>query len=70
MKYMNKMQCIRDGVVKNILQELNMLRQINHPYIVNLRYRAQQGYTGLHRGEQTSAGLYRWYYYFAGLSLP
>lgn len=38
MKYMNKNQCIQEGAVANILQELRLLRNINHPYIVNLRW--------------------------------
>ncbi|XP_067935953.1 serine/threonine-protein kinase 32B-like [Watersipora subatra] len=38
MKYMDKLECIKEGAVSNILQELKLLKLIHHPHIVNLRY--------------------------------
>lgn len=37
MKYMSKNACIEAGAVPNILQEVKILKSIQHPYIVNLR---------------------------------
>lgn len=45
MKYMNKKDCIKGGVVSNIIEELKLLRRIQHDHIVNLRYICYQKLT-------------------------
>ena len=41
MKYINKEKCIAQNAVKNTLFERNLLEQIEHPLIVNLRFAFQ-----------------------------
>lgn len=41
MKYASKLKCIHDGAVGNMLQEQQLLRNLEHPFIVNLRYAFQ-----------------------------
>lgn len=41
MKYINKEKCLEQGAVKNTIFERNLLEQIEHPLIVNLRYAFQ-----------------------------
>jgi len=41
LKYINKLQCIKIRAVKNIIRERYILEEIEHPFIVNLRYAFQ-----------------------------
>jgi serine/threonine protein kinase len=41
LKYINKLQCIRIRAVQNIIRERYILEEIEHPFIVNLRYAFQ-----------------------------
>ncbi|ETW83280.1 camp-dependent kinase-like protein [Heterobasidion irregulare TC 32-1] len=41
LKYINKQQCIRQKAVANVIQERRLLEEIDHPFIVNLRYAFQ-----------------------------
>ena len=36
MKYMNKVQIIRKHAVENVFREVEILRQLEHPFLVNL----------------------------------
>ena len=38
MKYMNKEKCIAQKAVKNVMNEIKILKCIEHPFIVNLQY--------------------------------
>ncbi|EKM78124.1 hypothetical protein AGABI1DRAFT_114943 [Agaricus bisporus var. burnettii JB137-S8] len=41
LKYIDKSQCIRDKAVAHIIQERRLLEEIDHPFVVNLRYAFQ-----------------------------
>jgi len=41
LKYINKVQCIKIRAVQNIIRERYILEEIEHPFIVNLRYAFQ-----------------------------
>ncbi|KAG5646124.1 hypothetical protein DXG03_004363 [Asterophora parasitica] len=41
LKYIDKARCIRQKAVANIIQERRLLEEIDHPYVVNLRYAFQ-----------------------------
>ena len=41
MKYMNKVQIIRKHAVDNVFREVEILRQLEHPFIVNLWFTFQ-----------------------------
>ncbi|KAL5526355.1 hypothetical protein ACEPAF_8078 [Sanghuangporus sanghuang] len=41
LKYINKAQCVKQKAVPNIIQERQLLEEVEHPFIVNLRYAFQ-----------------------------
>ncbi|TCD67161.1 hypothetical protein EIP91_000446 [Steccherinum ochraceum] len=41
LKYIEKAKCIKQKAIANIIQERRLLEEIDHPYIVNLRYAFQ-----------------------------
>lgn len=41
MKYMNKNMCIEKGAIRNVLQEMELLRRLDHPFLVNLWFTFQ-----------------------------
>lgn len=41
MKYMNKSQCLEKEAMKNVVREMNLLRQLEHPFLVNLWFSFQ-----------------------------
>jgi len=41
LKYINKMQCIKMKAIQNIMRERTILEEIEHPFIVNLRFAFQ-----------------------------
>ncbi|KAI0300760.1 kinase-like protein [Russula brevipes] len=41
LKYMDKQQCIKQKAVPNIIQERRLLEEVDHPFLVNLRYAFQ-----------------------------
>lgn len=41
LKYINKAKCVKMKAVANIIQERRILEEIDHPFIVNLRYAFQ-----------------------------
>jgi len=41
LKYINKAKCVKMKAVPNIIQERRLLEEIDHPFIVNLRYAFQ-----------------------------
>lgn len=41
LKYMDKAQCIQQKAVANVIQERRLLEEIDHPFVVNLRYAFQ-----------------------------
>ncbi|KAI0687684.1 kinase-like protein [Cytidiella melzeri] len=41
LKYIDKARCIKQKAVANIIQERRLLEEIDHPFIVNLRYAFQ-----------------------------
>jgi len=41
LKYINKHKCVKMKAVANIIQERRLLEEIDHPFIVNLRYAFQ-----------------------------
>lgn len=41
LKYINKEKCVKMRAVDNIIQERRLLEEIDHPYVVNLRYAFQ-----------------------------
>jgi serine/threonine kinase 32 len=38
---MDKQQCIKQKAVANIIQERRLLEEVDHPFLVNLRYAFQ-----------------------------
>ncbi|TPX59208.1 hypothetical protein SpCBS45565_g07800 [Spizellomyces sp. 'palustris'] len=43
LKYINKSKCIAEKAVHHIIQERNLLEEVKHPFICNLRYSFQDG---------------------------
>ncbi|KAF8640281.1 hypothetical protein AX16_010176 [Volvariella volvacea WC 439] len=41
LKYIDKARCIRQKAVANVIQERRLLEEIDHPFVVNLRYAFQ-----------------------------
>lgn len=41
LKYIEKAKCIRQKAVANVIQERRLLEEVDHPFIVNLRYAFQ-----------------------------
>ncbi|KAI5120366.1 hypothetical protein M0805_006888 [Coniferiporia weirii] len=41
LKYINKSKCVKMKAVANIIQERRLLEEVDHPFIVNLRYAFQ-----------------------------
>ncbi|EKM81998.1 hypothetical protein AGABI1DRAFT_112173 [Agaricus bisporus var. burnettii JB137-S8] len=41
LKYINKAKCVKMKAVPNIIQERRLLEEIDHPFVVNLRYAFQ-----------------------------
>ncbi|KAI0042868.1 kinase-like protein [Auriscalpium vulgare] len=41
LKYIDKSQCIKQKAIANIVQERRLLEEIDHPFVVNLRYAFQ-----------------------------
>ncbi|KAH6916221.1 AGC/YANK protein kinase [Coprinopsis sp. MPI-PUGE-AT-0042] len=41
LKYINKTKCVKMKAVPNVIQERRLLEEVDHPYIVNLRYAFQ-----------------------------
>ncbi|KAJ3104690.1 hypothetical protein HDU97_008966 [Phlyctochytrium planicorne] len=41
LKYINKLQCIRMRAIQNIFRERAILEEINHPFVVNLKFAFQ-----------------------------
>ena len=41
MKYMNKVQIIKKHAVENVFREIDLLQQLEHPFLVNLWYTFQ-----------------------------
>ncbi|KAJ1566083.1 hypothetical protein HK096_002370 [Nowakowskiella sp. JEL0078] len=41
LKYINKMQCIKMNAIQNIFRERAILEEVNHPFLVNLRFAFQ-----------------------------
>ncbi|KAL5531338.1 hypothetical protein ACEPAG_4215 [Sanghuangporus baumii] len=41
LKYINKAKCVRMRAVPNVIQERRLLEEVDHPFIVNLRYAFQ-----------------------------
>ncbi|KAG1780984.1 kinase-like domain-containing protein [Suillus placidus] len=41
LKYINKTKCVKMKAVANIIQERRLLEEIDHPFVVNLRYAFQ-----------------------------
>ncbi|KAF9466491.1 kinase-like domain-containing protein [Collybia nuda] len=41
LKYIDKAKCIRQKAIANVIQERRLLEEIDHPFIVNLRYAFQ-----------------------------
>ncbi|KAI9508187.1 AGC/YANK protein kinase [Russula earlei] len=41
LKYINKAKCVRMKAVANVIQERRLLEEIDHPFVVNLRYAFQ-----------------------------
>ncbi|KAH8112742.1 kinase-like protein [Phellopilus nigrolimitatus] len=41
LKYIDKAQCVKQKAVANIIQERQLLEEVDHPFVVNLRYAFQ-----------------------------
>ena len=41
MKYMNKVQIIKKHAVENVFREIELVKQLEHPFLVNLWYTFQ-----------------------------
>ena len=41
MKYINKEACVKQNAVKNVIAEVEMLREVDHPFVVSLWYTFQ-----------------------------
>ena len=41
MKYVNKQLCVRQNALKNVMEEVQFLRELDHPFVVGLWYTFQ-----------------------------
>jgi serine/threonine kinase 32 len=41
MKYMNKSMCIKKDAIRNVFREVELLQQLDHPFLVNLWFTFQ-----------------------------
>ena len=41
MKYMNKAMCVKQDAIMNVLREVDILKTLEHPFLVNLWYTFQ-----------------------------
>ena len=41
MKYVNKEACVKKGAVQNVIEEVELLREVDHPFVVSLWYTFQ-----------------------------
>ena len=41
MKYVNKEACVQKGAVQNVIEEVELLREVDHPFVVSLWYTFQ-----------------------------
>ena len=41
MKYVNKEACVQKGAVQNVIEEVEFLREVDHPFVVSLWYTFQ-----------------------------
>jgi serine/threonine kinase 32 len=41
MKYMSKTQCLERDAMKNVIREVDILTQLEHPFLVNLWFSFQ-----------------------------
>lgn len=44
MKYMNKLKCVERNEVRNVLKELQIMKNLEHPFLVNFWWAAQNIY--------------------------
>ena len=66
MKYMNKIQIIQKKAVDNIFREIQIIKSLDHPFLVNLWYAFQDEedifvVLDLMLGECTQCGLFIYY---------
>ena len=47
MKYVNKEACVQQGAVQNVIEEVELLREVDHPFVVSLWYTFQVSQTKL-----------------------
>ncbi len=47
MKYVNKEACVQQGAVQNVTEEVELLREVDHPFVVSLWYTFQVSQTKL-----------------------
>ena len=41
MKYVNKEACVEQKAVQNVIEEVELLREVDHPFVVSLWYTFQ-----------------------------
>ena len=41
MKYMNKRICVENDAIRNVVREMELLRKLDHPFLVNLWFTFQ-----------------------------
>ena len=41
MKYVNKEACVEQRAVQNVIEEVELLREVDHPFVVSLWYTFQ-----------------------------
>ena len=41
MKYVNKEACLKQNAVQNVISEVELLRDVDHPFVVSLWYTFQ-----------------------------
>jgi len=41
MKYVNKEACLKQNAVQNVISEVELLRAVDHPFVVSLWYTFQ-----------------------------
>ena len=41
MKYVNKEACVKQRAVHNVIEEVELLREVDHPFVVSLWYTFQ-----------------------------
>ena len=47
MKYVNKEACVEQRAVQNVIEEVELLREVDHPFVVSLWYTFQVSQTKL-----------------------